>query len=315
MVIFNGYYQAQAAMPHYRSNADIKTCLLHTPEGGVSGTLGVLSGDRAGFDFFVPPSGEKYKCNDYNKYISYHAGDWNVNVESVGLEQWNYASQMHLAPPEHYYRIAEIGAMLVDTTSIQIKYGYGGFIYHEDVTPGARCDPTNCRKSFFDIDQFLQYVLDISQGKAGSVPVKKGVYAMEKYTFGGLGWYDALIAIAASGALTAEGLSAGPATNSSMLSYAAGSAYNAKYRTKRLIVIGGSAFNSLSKDYQNATINYSEDQSDLLNAVGKDVRDTISRVKKHIVTIGTYEKIDSARAIIRLQQSLEGFAPGFDKFF
>lgn len=314
MVIFNGYYQAQAVTPFYRSNADIKTCVLHTPEGGVSGTLGVLSGSRAGFDFFVPPSGEKFKCNDYNKYISWHAADWNVNVESVGMEQWDYASRMHLAPPEHYRRIAEIGAMLAETTGIQVKYGRGGFIYHEDVTPGLRCDPTNCRKSFFDIDQFLQYVLDASQGKAGSVETKGG-YDMEKYTFGGLGWYDALIAIAASGALTAEGLSAGPATNTSMLAFAAQGAYNAKYRTKRLIVVGGSAFDSLIKDYQNATINYGEDQSDLLNAVGKDVRDTISRVKKHIVTIGTYEKMDSAKAVIRFKESLEGLAPGFSKFF
>lgn len=168
------YWQAQAASPASRSKADIDTIVLHTPEGGVSGTLGVLNGAGAGFDWFLPPSGELYKCNDYYNYIAWQAGDWNYNERSIGIEQWNYASTMHTAPESHYNRLARLCAYLVETLDLAIRhaqnYGEYGFIYHRTVTPGARCDPDACGQSSFNMEMLLQKVADLVQGKPAPAP-------------------------------------------------------------------------------------------------------------------------------------------------
>lgn len=165
-------YQARAATRQDRTKADITQILLHTPEGGTSGTLSVLSGGRAGYDFFLPPAGELYKCNDFYRYIAWQAGDWPTNQRSIGIEQWDYAANMHKAPASHYDRLARLVAYLTEVLDIRVehatKYGQPGLIYHRTVTPGARCDPDNCGKSKFDIVQLIDKVKTLRRG--GSTP-------------------------------------------------------------------------------------------------------------------------------------------------
>lgn len=176
-------YQARAATYQPRTKADIDTIVLHTPEGGTPGTLGVLDGTRAGFDFFLPPAGELYKCNDYYNYIAHQAGDWEYNTRSLGIEQWNFASQMHTAPEVHYDRLARLCAYLVETLDLAIRhakqYGEYGFIYHKTVND-QRCDPTACGSSSFNMEMLLSKVTDLVQGKPAPYVVYRTVVASTK---------------------------------------------------------------------------------------------------------------------------------------
>jgi len=192
-------YQARAATTRKRTNADINAIVLHTPEGGTPGTLSVLNGTGAGFDWFLPPSGELYKCNDYRNHIAWQAGDWPFNQRSIGIEQWDFAARMHLAPESHYDRLARLCAFLVEDLDLAIRAAKGysdyGFIYHRVVTPGRRCDPDNCGKSRFDMDQLLQKTSDLVKGRSapeppppGEAPDKGGKRA--KYGLTGLARHD-----------------------------------------------------------------------------------------------------------------------------
>ncbi len=180
--------QCRGATPMARGRHNIDSIVLHTPEGYVSGTLGVLSGTRAGFDFYLPPSGELYKCNDYLRHFSWQAGDLRYNQRSVGIEQWDFAHRMNQAPDAHYQKLARLCAYLVETLDLSIRYAssYGGygFIFHRVITPGARCDPDNCGKSKFDTDKLMDMVSDLVKGRSDPVkppPVKpegKTLYAV-----------------------------------------------------------------------------------------------------------------------------------------
>lgn len=167
-------YQGTACTRRDRSKADISQILLHTPEGGTAGTLSVLSSGRASFDYFLPPSGELYKCNDFYRYIAWQAGDWETNQRSIGIEQWDYAANMHRAPGSHYDRLARLVAYLTEVLEIRVehatRYGQPGLIYHRVVTPGARCDPDACGRSKFDITQLLDKVKTLRRGGPAPAP-------------------------------------------------------------------------------------------------------------------------------------------------
>lgn len=167
-------YQATAATRRDRTKADISSIVLHTPEGGESGTLSVLSGGRAGFDYFLPPNGRLYKCNDFYKYIAWQAGDWAYNQKSIGIEQWDFAANMHNAPDAHYDKLARLCAYLAATLEIKVQhaksYGGYGFIYHRTITPNDRCDPDACGRSAFKIDKLLDLTLTYMRGGANPTP-------------------------------------------------------------------------------------------------------------------------------------------------
>lgn len=159
------YYQGRAASRARRTKADINKVVMHTPEGGEAGTLSVLNGTGASFDWFLPPSGNLYRCNDYYNYIAWQAGNWPVNQTSIGIEQWDFARNMPNAPDAHYHRLARLSAFLVESLDLAIrrtrdKNSYG-FITHADVTPGARWDPGE-----FDWDRFLELTLDYRRGSS-----------------------------------------------------------------------------------------------------------------------------------------------------
>lgn len=158
--------QCRGATPMARGRHNIDTIVLHTPEGYVPGTLSVLSGTRAGFDWYLPPSGELYKCNDHLRYFSWHAGDLGYNRRSIGIEQWDFAANMPSATDAHYQRLAGLCAYLVETLDLAVRraknYGEYGFIAHGTVTPNSRWDPGQ-----FDYDKLLSLVSDLVKGRPG----------------------------------------------------------------------------------------------------------------------------------------------------
>ena len=145
--------QGRAGTPRARSLADIRVIVLHTPEGSPRATLSVLNDMRASFDFFMPLTGELYKCNDYRRAIAWHAGDRSYNERSVGIEQGDFARNAGQFPDEHYRKLAYLVAWLIQNTSTPLRYaqtyGEDGIIDHRTITPRRRSDPgANFRRDF-----------------------------------------------------------------------------------------------------------------------------------------------------------------------
>jgi N-acetyl-anhydromuramyl-L-alanine amidase AmpD len=137
--------QCRACSDIPRSPNQIDQIVMHTPEGGEGGTLSVLNGDRAGFDFFLPLSGRLYQCNDYLRHVAWQAGHWDTNVRSVGIEQGDFAANSGNFPRAHYERLARLVGELVVVTNTPLRratrIGEPGIIAHGDVTPASRTDP------------------------------------------------------------------------------------------------------------------------------------------------------------------------------
>lgn len=167
-----GVYQAKAATYQPRANSQIDSIIIHTPEGYEGGTLSVLQQGRAGFDWFLPPSGNLYKCNAFGKYIAWQAGHWPYNQRSIGVEQWDFAANMGRAPDAHYRRLAGLVAWLTQLLDIPVRranYGQPGLIAHAQVTPGARTDPGRN----FDWDKLIRYTKQARNlGDGGEAPTK-----------------------------------------------------------------------------------------------------------------------------------------------
>jgi N-acetyl-anhydromuramyl-L-alanine amidase AmpD len=135
--------------------------VIHTPEGGESATLDVLNDVRASFDFYLPLSGTLYQCNNYEAFIAWQAGDWTYNRRSIGIEQGDFAANSGEFPEEHYRRLAQLVAWLIQETSTPLRYaseyGEDGLIDHATITPASRSDPG----AGFRRDLLLQFVHEI----------------------------------------------------------------------------------------------------------------------------------------------------------
>ncbi len=153
-------FQGRAVTPFVRARSDIRAIVIHTPEGGQQGTLDVLNGTRASFDFYMPLNGELYRCNDYLKHIAWQAGDWHYNQRSIGIEQGDFAAKSGQFPDDHYRRLAYLVAYLIQTTNTPLQYakakGQDGIIDHSMITPDDRTDP--------GVNFKRQHLLDLVKG-------------------------------------------------------------------------------------------------------------------------------------------------------
>lgn len=159
------YYQGRAVSAIKRTKEDIYLLLIHTPEGGEPGTLSVLNEPNASFDWFLPPSGNLYRCNDYYNFVAWQAGHWETNLRSIGIEQGDYAARSGQFGDAHYRRLAQLCAYLTESLNLNIRRTRDrtsyGFISHADVTPGQRTDPG----AGFLWDKLLDYTVDYRQGR------------------------------------------------------------------------------------------------------------------------------------------------------
>lgn len=193
------YYQGRACSAMKRTKADIDQVVIHTPEGGESGTLSVLNGTGASFDWFLPLSGSLYRCNDYFNYVAWQAGHWETNLRSIGIEQGDYASRSGSFGDAHYKRLAQLSAYLAETLDLKIArargIGQAGFVSHADITPGSRTDPG----AGFLWDKLLDYTLDYRQGRtpgnpAPTRPTPGTLYRVRCGSFSARANADALVA-------------------------------------------------------------------------------------------------------------------------
>lgn len=187
-------YQAKAATRRNRSNAQIDQIVLHTPEGYEGGTLAVLQNGRAGFDWFLPPSGNLYKTNAFAKYVAWQAGYWPSNLRSIGVEQWDFAANMGNAPDAHYDRLADLVAWLTQLLDIPVRHAawdQSGLVSHAQITPNSRTDPGKD----FDWERLISKVnAKRSGGKPAAAPAQsKTIYRVQLGAFSQRGGADTLL--------------------------------------------------------------------------------------------------------------------------
>lgn len=167
-------YQAKAATRRNRSNAQIDQIVIHTPEGYEGGTLAVLQNGRAGFDWYLPPSGNLYKCNAFAKYVAWQAGYWPSNLRSIGIEQYDFAANMGNAPDAHYRRLAHLVAWLTQLLDIPVRHAAWnepGLVAHAQITPKSRTDPGRD----FDWEKLIRFTKEArGKGSGSPAPEKPG---------------------------------------------------------------------------------------------------------------------------------------------
>ena len=171
--MINEFRQCRAVSSIGRRSSNIDVLVMHTPEGLEDATLEVADGTRAGFDFYLPLTGTLYQCNDYLRFVAWHAGDWPTNLRSVGIEQGDFAANSGDFPREHYDRLAQLVAALVSETNIPVRratrIGEPGIIAHADVTPVVRTDPG----PNFNWDLLLELVNNHLQEPDTSAPTEQ----------------------------------------------------------------------------------------------------------------------------------------------
>lgn len=189
-----GILQARAVSAVPRDPKDISHIVLHTPEGYEQGTLDVLNGTRAGFDYFLPLSGNLYNTNNWYRYIAWQAGDGiqreqSYGYHSIGIEQGDFAANARGFGEAHYRRLAHLCAWLQSEhlPSVQVRHetargqSGGGYIYHRTVTPGLRTDPGN-----FPMDDFLSLVSGFLRGSEHEPePPSNTLHRVQSGAFGG----------------------------------------------------------------------------------------------------------------------------------
>lgn len=163
-------YQAKAATRRDRSLTEIDQLVIHAPEGYEGGTLAVLQQGRAGFDWFLPPSGNLYKCNAFASYVAWQAGYWPSNLRSIGIEQWDFAANMGNAPDAHYRRLAALLAWLAQLLEIPVRHANWdepGLVAHAQITPNSRTDPGKD----FDWNKLIRYTRELLADSANPKPL------------------------------------------------------------------------------------------------------------------------------------------------
>lgn len=269
-------YQAKAATREDRSLNQIDSLVIHTPEGYEGGTLSVLKGENAGFDWFLPPSGNLYKTNAFAKYIAWHAGHWGYNVRSLGIEQWDFAANMKNAPNAHYRRLAHLVAWLTQLCNIPVRraaYGYPGLVSHAQVTPFYRTDPGKD----FNWEKLIKYTKEIRGGAIQEPEIKVD---LKKVNFLAHGELDNIVAAAAAQSLNRIARSRGRSKNyarrvamPSRIRYAVNTVWNDKSNHYYGVITGAPAINHLDKVKAEA-VKRSPATGNLLGAVGSSYYNT-----------------------------------------
>jgi N-acetylmuramoyl-L-alanine amidase len=304
---FKAIYQARAVTRKTRRADDIDTLVLHTPEGPEAATLSVLNGTRAGFDLFLASNYNLYKCNDWFRYVSWHAGDRAYNHRSVGLEIDAYAATSGGWPREYYRAVAHVCAWAIDTLNIPLshatKYGQKGLIFHRTVTPKNRTDPG----ANFKIDLLIEMIRDIL---GATTPPEKRVSAKKI-------WFTTAdpalkpLCEAANKALMSVGF------NKGAIAYKPDDVRWASYKARHgslgefvCVVVGGLTEAQLHPDAHDSLRGpdgkwFPTDRSDLWDATEAANQPKV-KLRWRLKAFADYERLDAEKVLDAYQAAVEG---------
>ncbi|WP_423743299.1 peptidoglycan recognition family protein (plasmid) [Haladaptatus sp. SPP-AMP-3] len=147
-----------------RGAAEIDWVIIHTVQGSASGAVSWFQNPDADVSahYTVSESGYKYQSvSDIN--IAWHAGDWDYNQYSVGIEHGGYVSGTY--EDAQYRASAKLASWLCDQYGVPKQHptsvpsdaanpANGGIIGHEQVPASSHTDPG----SNWDWDYYIDLV-------------------------------------------------------------------------------------------------------------------------------------------------------------
>ena len=162
---YGGNY-LRANRPNYytwggkRYPAPINKVIVHVTQGSWSGALSWFKDSRAGTSahYTVRSSDGKIGQSVREKDIAYHAGNWNYNVTSVGIEHEGYVSDPDWFTGSMYRSSARLTAYLCKKYGIPINRKH--IIGHNQVPGATHTDPG----SYWNWTRYMRLV----KGYAGS---------------------------------------------------------------------------------------------------------------------------------------------------
>ena len=136
-----------------RGAVKIDIVVIHVAEGSFSGTISWFQdpGSNVSAHYVVGRSGEVAQCV-HNEDIDWHAGNWNYNTKSIGIEHAGYADNPETWTPRLYRSSAKLSAYLSRRFNIPVNRRH--FIGHREV-PGVT---KTCPGRYFNFDKYLRLV-------------------------------------------------------------------------------------------------------------------------------------------------------------
>lgn len=131
---------------------EIKYIVIHTVEGSLKGCVSWFKNpdSKVSAHYVVGFTGEVVQMVK-EADIAWHAGDWKMNTESIGIEHEGYAAK-DLWTSEQYEASATLVAYLCKKYNIPVDRKH--LLAHSEVTPGRKTDPG----PHFDWDRFLAMI-------------------------------------------------------------------------------------------------------------------------------------------------------------
>lgn len=134
-----------------RSKVD--TVVIHTSEGTVASALSWFGMDHkpnnpSSSHYLIGKDGTVYSLVPENK-IAYHAGNWDYNVKSIGIELEGKSAE------ESTFTVPMLASLIVLVRSLSKKYGFpmdrAHIVAHSEVPGATHTDPGK----FFPWDRFM----------------------------------------------------------------------------------------------------------------------------------------------------------------
>ncbi|CAN5636078.1 hypothetical protein BH24ACT22_BH24ACT22_14490 [soil metagenome] len=121
--------------------APINKIIIHVTQGSWAGAINWFKDSRAGTSahYTVRSDDGKIGQSVREKNIAYHAGNWNYNVTSVGIEHEGYVSESKWFTDSMYRSSARLTAYLCK--KYRIKISRNNIIGHNEVPGATHTDP------------------------------------------------------------------------------------------------------------------------------------------------------------------------------
>ena len=144
--------ETRAMMNRDRGAKQIDLIVIHIAEGSYSGTISWFKDRHSNVSahYVVGPKGNVAQCVR-NEDIAWHAGNWEYNRRSIGIEHSGYASSPG-AFQGKYRTSAKLSAYLARRFNIPVKKR--NFVLHRNV-PGVN---KTCPGPHFNYDKYLRLV-------------------------------------------------------------------------------------------------------------------------------------------------------------
>ncbi len=136
-----------------RGVKQIDMIIVHVAQGSYSGTINWFqySGSDVSAHYVVGRKGQVAQCV-HNEDIAWHAGNWNYNKKSIGIEHAGYAGDPNTWTDRMYRSSAKLSAYLSRRFNIPVDRRH--IIGHREV-PGVN---KTCPGRYFNFDRYLRLI-------------------------------------------------------------------------------------------------------------------------------------------------------------